>query len=194
VKDKRTLSDLGKSLSIDCSDVVLESEQDLNDLLSEKDLIFVKQYLLQKGAKDIKETPNEDEDMNALKICKRGITGAQNRKEVYNLVESMIRDNPLKPGFKTGYKEAASYINKQGYRDSNGFKWKVKTLVDFYHHYNERSTATKTKVASTKISAAVKSVVETKSAHNIRDLVKCIIDCNLDSDLKLKLIPLVLKG
>ena len=190
---KDTLSELGKSLSIDCSDVVLESEQDLNDLLSENDLIFVKQYLLQKGAK---ETPNEDENMNALKICKRGITGAQNRKEVYNLVESMIRDNPLKPGFKTGYKEAASYINKQGYRDSNGFKWKVKTLVDFYHHYNERGTATKIKVASTKIDSAARSakVVGTKSTHKMQDLVRCIIESNLESDLKLKLIPLVLKG
>lgn len=194
MKDKRTLSDLGKSLSIDCSDVVLESEQDLNDLLSENDLIFVKQYLLQKGAKDIKETLNED-NMNALKICKRGITGAQNRKEVYNLVESMIRDNPLKPGFKTGYKEAASYINKQGYRDSNGFKWKVKTLVDFYHHYNERNTVAKVKTTSTN-NANVKpvKVVATNSAHNMQDLVRCIIDSNLESDLKLKLIPLVLKG
>ena len=187
MKDKRTLSDLGKSLSIDCSDVVLESEQDLNDLLFENDLIFVRQYLLQKGAKDIKETPNEDENMNALKICKRGVAGAQNRKEVYNLVESMIRDNPLKPGFKTGYKEAASYINKQGYRDSNGFRWKLKTLVDFYHHYNENKTVTKTKVVKL-------FKVEAKSTHKLQDLVRCIIESNLESDLKLKLIPLVLKG
>ena len=162
-------------------------------MLSEKDLIFVKQYLLQKGAKDIKETPNED-NMNALKICKRGISGAENRKEVYNLVESMIRDNPLKPGFKTGYKEAASYINKQGYRDSNGFKWKLKTLVDFYHHYNEGKTATKIKTAIKTKSVNPVKVVETKSTHKLQDLVRCIIDSNLESDLKLKLIPLVLKG
>ncbi len=188
MEDKKTLSDLGKSLSIDCSDVVLESRQDLNDLLSEKDLIFVKQYLLQKGAKDIKETPNEDENMNALKICKRGITGAKNRQEVYNLVKSMIRDNPLKPGFKTGYKEVASYLNKHGYRDSNGYRWKVKTLVDFYHHYNENKTTTKIKASKSPKAVAI------KPTHKLQDLVKCIIDSNLDSDLKLKLIPLVLKG
>jgi hypothetical protein len=193
VNDKRTLSDLGKSLSIDCSDVVLESNEDLNYLLSEKDLIFVKQYLLQKGARDIEncEAPkNKDKNMTVLKVCKRGKSGVKNREEVYNLVESMIRDNPLKPGFKTGYKEAASYINRQGYRDSNGFKWKVKTLVDFYHHYNGSNNSKKHTVVSQTSAKSNKH----KSVHTIQDLVKCIIDSNLDNNIKLKLIPIIMKG
>lgn len=198
--NKQSLLDLGRSLSMDCSDVVLESIQDLNDLLFEKDLVFVKQYLAQKGARDIKEPPKEqDEKMNILKICKRGISGAKNREEVFNLVRSMVRDNPSKPGFKTGYKEIASYLNKQGYRDSNGFKWKVKSLVDFYHHYSGNKTPRlmgpfvklNKKIPDKKIIEPSKIIAST---HKLQDLVRCIIDSNMDADLKLKLIPLVLNG
>jgi hypothetical protein len=204
VNDKRTLSELGKSLNIDCCDVVLESSQDLKDLLSEKDLNFVEQYLIQKGARYIvEETINEDENMNSLKVCKRGVSGAKNREEVYNLVHSMVRDNPFKPGFKTGYKEIASYLNKNGYRDSRGFKWKLKVLIDFYHNCKRNPPVTPTKSKSVPpksvppksvVVVAKSKIFATNPTHKLQDLVKHIIDSNLDNDLKLKLIPIVLKG
>lgn len=112
--------------------------------------------------------------MTFLKVCERGSAGTKNREEVYELAKSMIRDNPLKPGFKTGYKETASYLNKHGYRDSNGVKWKAKVLSDFYHHYHYKGIKTST------------------ITYAFQDLVKCIIDSDLDSDLKLRLIPIVL--
>lgn len=188
---------LGKSLSLDVKNLSL-SEEDLKDLLHDKNKDFVVEYLLSSGARKIESVDKNDleDDLNnnelltqesekMTKLCYLGYKGAQTRKEAIDLIKDIIVDDPLKKGFKTGYKTAAAVLNKNGYRNHKGKKWTARSVCGFL-----RSKDLSTPVRSIK-SSTMKTQISppspksaSYSINEIADLVMQVMNSNLDQKVK----------
>lgn len=172
---------LENTLSLNLDNVSL-SVNDAKDLFNLNDKDFAKQYLLSKGAKEKEKKLSSKKQ--EIKPCYLGKAGEQHRKEALNLIKGVITEDPLKPGFKTGYHKAAILLNKNGYRTLKKKRWTQKSVSNFWYHMTVRSNKN--------ISLSKTVVREKKNESQTTDIemVKHILSSNLDSDLKLTLVSM----
>lgn len=197
----KTAEMLGKSLSLDITNLSL-SEEDAKDLLHDNDKDFVIEYLLSRGAKKMSlfndgglldhETSTEESE-NMIKPCYLGVKGAQTRKEAIELIKDIIVDDPLKKGFKTGYKTAAAVLNKNGYRNHKHRKWTAKSLCGFLRSKDLSKPSKALPVSKTKVEVHDKKL-DAFSVNEVVELVKHVTNSDLDQQVKFFLTRLVMSG
>lgn len=181
---------LEETLSLDMDKVALP-ESETKDLIKINDSEFAKQYLLLNGAKEKKTPKHKEKEM--IKICSLGKSGEQFRTEAFDLIKGVITDNPLRPGFKTGYRTAANLLNKNGYRTFREKKWTDKSVSNFYYNITVRSPQNSNSKQTTNKSKSVKKAPIVSQAKNL-DVIKHVINSNLDENIKVYIVSLFVKS
>lgn len=175
-----------ETLSLDLSGVSL-SVEDAKDLFNINDKDFARNYLLEKGATEKKEkivVSNKKE----IKPCYLGKQGEQYRKEAVDLIKNVIIDDPIKPGFKTGYRQAAILLNKNGYRTLREKRWTAKSVSNFWRNSTKHVDTTKTPS-----NTRSKPKAQSSTSTNL-EIIREVIFSNLEEKVKLAIASILISN